>query len=155
MPPGLVGRPPSAAVPCHGRFRDEVEPVKTLSHPNIVRLLDHSALDAAPGDDARQYLVMPHAKGGDLSKAVDRYRGKLDDVLTVAIRIAGALQVGSEGLAVDRPFEKPGSVNPVVTQGSQEGRGLGCRPIGLRIAPPTRLHAAPLWQLPGHSCRAD
>jgi serine/threonine protein kinase len=75
-----------------GRFRDEVEAVKTLSHPNIVRLLDHSALDAAPGDDARQYLVMPYAKGGDLSKAVDRYRGKLDDVLTVAIQIARALQ---------------------------------------------------------------
>jgi serine/threonine protein kinase len=69
-----------------------VEAVKTLSHPNVVKLLDHSALDAAPGDDARQYLVMPHAKGGDLAKVMGRYAGKLDDVLTVAKQIALALQ---------------------------------------------------------------
>jgi serine/threonine protein kinase len=75
-----------------GRFRDEVEAVKTLSHPNVVKLIDHSALDAAPGDDARQYLVMPHAKGGDLAKVAGRYAGKLDDVLTVAKPIALALQ---------------------------------------------------------------
>jgi serine/threonine protein kinase len=42
--------------------------------------------------NTRQYLVMPHARGGDLAKVVDRYRGKLDDVLTVAQQIALGLQ---------------------------------------------------------------
>src|SRR3979490_1120365 len=32
------------------------------------------------------------------------------------------LDVGSEGLAVDRPFEKPWSANSVMAQGSPEGR---------------------------------
>jgi serine/threonine protein kinase len=81
-----------------GRFRDEIEAIKTLSHPNVVRLLDHSALDAAPGDDARQYLVMPHAKGSDLSKVADRYTGKFDDVLTVAKQIALATKSASRHL---------------------------------------------------------
>ncbi|MEH2505625.1 serine/threonine protein kinase [Bradyrhizobium sp. AZCC 1578] len=66
------------------RFRDEVTAIGTLTHPNIVKLLDHSALDATPGDESKQYLVMPYAKGGDLSDCVQRYRGALDDVLVVA-----------------------------------------------------------------------
>ncbi|MGJ4931586.1 protein kinase domain-containing protein [Bradyrhizobium sp. HKCCYLS2038] len=86
----------------HERFRDEVEAIKTLSHPNIVPLLDHSALDAVPGDDARQYLVMPRAKGGNLAKAVDRYRGRLDDVLTVAIQIAHGLQAAHAARIIHR-----------------------------------------------------
>ena len=86
----------------HERFREEVEAIKTLSHPNIVPLFDHSALDAVPGDDARQYLVMPRAEGGNLAKAVDRYRGRLDDVLTVAIQIAHGLQAAHAARIIHR-----------------------------------------------------
>jgi serine/threonine protein kinase len=75
-----------------GRFRNEVAAIKMLSHPNVIKLLDQSALDAPPGEAEKQYLVMPYAKGGDLSRVVARYRGALDDVLTVAKQIALALQ---------------------------------------------------------------
>jgi serine/threonine protein kinase len=89
----------------HGRFRNEIGAIKTLSHPNIVRLLDHSALDAAPGEDKRQYLVMPEAKGGDVSKVVERYRGALDDVLKVALQIALALQAAHAAGIIHRDFK--------------------------------------------------
>jgi serine/threonine-protein kinase len=42
----------------HERFRNEVEAIKSLSHPNIVRLLDHSALDVAPGDDGEMRIAV-------------------------------------------------------------------------------------------------
>ncbi|MBP1299891.1 MULTISPECIES: protein kinase domain-containing protein [Bradyrhizobium] len=86
----------------HERFRDKVDAIKILSHPNIVPLLDHSALDAVPGDDAQQNLVMPRAKGGKVTKAVDRYRGRLDDVLTVAIQIARGLQAAPAACIIHR-----------------------------------------------------
>ena len=48
------------------RFLAEVTACKTLLHPNIMRILDHSALDATT--DEKMYLVMPHMWGGDLAK---------------------------------------------------------------------------------------
>jgi serine/threonine protein kinase len=85
-----------------GRFHDEIAAVKILSHPNVVKLLDHSALDALTKDGAKQYLVMPYAEGGDLAKAAIRYFGKLDDVLMVARQIALALQAAHQAGIIHR-----------------------------------------------------
>ena len=49
------------------RFRNEIEAIKRLNHPNIIKLVDHSALDAKASGD-KQFLVMPIAHGGDLSR---------------------------------------------------------------------------------------
>jgi serine/threonine protein kinase len=53
------------------RFRREVEAIKRLTdpsthaaHPNIISLIDHSALDETAETD-KQFLVMPIAEGGD------------------------------------------------------------------------------------------
>jgi hypothetical protein len=45
------------------RFRNEVHAIATLEHPNVVQLIDNSALDALPSESERQYLVMPIAEG--------------------------------------------------------------------------------------------
>ena len=47
-----------------------------------------------------------------------------DDVAGTKCRDENLLDVGLKSLAVDRPVQKPRSVDPVVAQGSQEGGGL-------------------------------
>ena len=77
----------------HERFKREIEAIKTLSHPSIVRLIDHSALDDSNGQIEKQFLVMPVANGGDLSEPgrVDLYRNLIDGVIQVGKQIASAL----------------------------------------------------------------
>jgi serine/threonine protein kinase len=57
------------------RFRREIEAIKRLTdpdtyqaHPNIISLIDHSALDDTENPE-KQFLVMPIANGGDLTDA--------------------------------------------------------------------------------------
>lgn len=72
------------------RFLREVEACKTLSHPNIMAIIDHSALDQNPADDT-MYLVMPFAAGGNLEKRVALYKESTDSCIQVALGLAGAL----------------------------------------------------------------
>ena len=85
-----------------GRFASEVEAIKRLDHPNIVKLVDHSALEANPEETEKQYIVMPLAAGGDLSKVVGRYQGDLDKVLIVARQIAEGLKAAHDKKIVHR-----------------------------------------------------
>lgn len=81
------------------RFRREVEAIKRLTdpatrlaHPNVITLIDHSALDDA-NDADKQFLVMPIAHGGDLSAPgrLALYKDSIDAVLQVAKQLASAL----------------------------------------------------------------
>ncbi|MEQ1489191.1 MAG: serine/threonine-protein kinase [Terricaulis sp.] len=78
----------------HERFRAEVEAVKRLDHPNIIKLIDHSALDAdAATTETKQFIVMPFAGGGHLAKP-DRlalYQNNLDSTIIAALQLAEAL----------------------------------------------------------------
>ncbi len=85
-----------------GRFASEVEAIKRLDHPNIVKLVDHSALEANPEETEKQYIVMPLAAGGDLSKVVGRYQGDLDKVLVVARQIAEGLKAAHDKKIIHR-----------------------------------------------------
>jgi serine/threonine protein kinase len=79
----------------HERFRREVDAIKTLNHPSVITLIDHSALDDQSAAADGQFLVMPIAKGGDLSKP-DRlklYGSDLHAVLQVAKQVAAGLAV--------------------------------------------------------------
>src|ERR1043166_108996 len=51
----------------HARFRAEIQAIKRLDHPNVVKLVDHSALDAADSDAAKNFFVFPISPGGDLN----------------------------------------------------------------------------------------
>ena len=103
-----------------GRFRDEVEAVKTLSHPNVVKLLDHSALDAPPGDERGECPRHAARKGGDLAKVEGRYRGKLDEST-----VANKLHLPSRPpIRRDHPPRRQAGEHPLSRRGS---RDLGVR----------------------------
>ena len=75
------------------RFVREIEAVGRLQHPNIVRLVDHSALEQSSGDADKLFLVMPLARGGDLSDAerIANYKVNLDSTVAVAKQLAQGL----------------------------------------------------------------
>ena len=89
------------------RFEAEVAAVARLRHPNVIRLVDRSALDAADGDDARQFMAMPLAAGGALASRVKVYKGSLDGALAVARPLASALSAAHSAGIVHRDV-KPG-----------------------------------------------
>jgi serine/threonine protein kinase len=92
------------------RFRREIAAIKRLTdpethqaHPNIIPLIDHSALDytAAP---EKQFLVMPIANGGDLSDPgrIGLHKDSIDGVLQVAKQVARALSAAHAAGIVHR-----------------------------------------------------
>jgi serine/threonine protein kinase len=90
----------------HQRFRNEIEAIKKLHHPNVIRLIDHSALDD-PSSDEKQFMVMPIAAGGDLSSAgrLSLYPTSPDSIVVVAKQIAGALTAAHAAHIVHRDIK--------------------------------------------------
>jgi serine/threonine protein kinase len=93
----------------HDRFVKEVTACKTLVHPNIMRLLDHSALDADPSDKEKMFMVMPLMAEGSLEKRAAVYKNSLDSTLQVAISLAGALAHAHKNGIVHRDV-KPANI---------------------------------------------
>ncbi len=88
------------------RFRNEIDAIKCLDHPNIMKLVDHSGLDASARSD-KQFLVMPVAEGGDLSRS-DRlsvYKGSIEAVLKVAKQIASGLKAAHDADIIHRDIK--------------------------------------------------
>ncbi|TCW64260.1 serine/threonine-protein kinase [Burkholderia sp. SRS-25] len=86
----------------HARFATEVEAIKRLDHPHIIKLLDHSALDHDASGPSKQYLVMPIADGGDLEACVSRYKDNLDGTLIVARQLTAALRSAHDAGVIHR-----------------------------------------------------
>ncbi len=86
------------------RFDNEVEALRRLDHPGIVKLIDHSTDPAGPA-----YLVMPLAVGGDLSKRVQAFKDNLDGTVSVALSLAAALEAAHAGRIVHRDV-KPANI---------------------------------------------
>ncbi|MDE2141180.1 MAG: serine/threonine protein kinase, partial [Elusimicrobia bacterium] len=74
------------------RFVTEVKTCKKLAHKNIMKVIDHSALEAEGDDDEKMYLVMPHMKSGSLEKRAGLYKESMDSTLQVAAALADGLQ---------------------------------------------------------------
>ncbi len=91
----------------HQRFQNEITAIKRLEHPNIIKLIDHSALDDVNSNNDKQFLVMPIAEGKDLGKPsrYKLYSGALDSVLLVSITIAKALQVAHLANVIHRDIK--------------------------------------------------
>jgi serine/threonine protein kinase len=91
----------------HERFKAEIEAVKGLHHPNIIKLIDHSAL--ADGDQVpeKQYLVTPIANGGSLStpSRLSLYKGELGSVLQIAKQIGTALAAAHANKVIHRDIK--------------------------------------------------
>jgi len=91
------------------RFENEVTAITRLNHPNIVKLLDHSALDDQTGEESRQFLVMPEALGGDLSRRATAMKGSLDTTLIVAKQVTSALLCAHRAGVIHRDV-KPANI---------------------------------------------
>ncbi|MBO9101110.1 MULTISPECIES: serine/threonine protein kinase [unclassified Rhizobium] len=99
----------------HDRFRNEVEAVKRLNHPNIIKLIDHSALSSENTASEKQFIIMPYAESGDLSKRVDLYKGNLDSVLQVARSIAVGLAAAHEAGVIHRDIKPQNILFPTLS----------------------------------------
>jgi serine/threonine protein kinase len=93
----------------NSRFQNEVEAIKRLQHPNIIRLIDHSAFDGEDGET--QYLVMPIAEGGDLAhdRRLRLYTDNIDAVLSVSKQIALGLSTAHAAEVIHRDI-KPANI---------------------------------------------
>jgi serine/threonine protein kinase len=90
------------------RFRNELEALKRLNHPHVVKVIDHSDLsDVSPGQT--HYLVMPIALEGDAEKRLPLFKGNIENVVRVAIQLASALGAAHRAGVVHRDV-KPGNV---------------------------------------------
>lgn len=92
------------------QFLNEIEAIKRLTnpeshqaHPNVISLIDHSALDDT-GKPEMQFLVMPIANGGDLGDVgrLSLYKDSIDAVLQVAKQVAGALSAAHAAKIIHR-----------------------------------------------------
>jgi len=93
------------------RFRREIEAIKRLTdppagegHPNVIKLIDHSALDADAAAPDKQFLVMPIAAAGDLSDRgrISLYKNSIDAVVQVSKQLASALAAAHAAAIIHR-----------------------------------------------------
>ena len=93
------------------RFEREAKAVAALSHPHICRLYD---VGDAPNPDAQDkepvlFLVMEHLEGQTLADTLRKKPLPLDQVLRIAIQVAGALDAAHRAGIVHRDL-KPGNI---------------------------------------------
>jgi hypothetical protein len=69
-----------------------------------------------------------------------------DDVAGVERRGEDLLDVSREALAIDRPIEDAGRIDPVATQGSDEGQRLPVTVRDIRPEPRASCAPAPYWR---------
>ena len=84
------------------RFETEVRAVQTLSHPSIIRILDHDILDSDP------YFVMEYCKLGDLESYPLRDRSMIE-ILKIFQTVCAAVGEAHSKNIIHRDI-KPGNI---------------------------------------------
>ncbi len=85
------------------RFDREAKVISSLSHPNICTLFD------VGHDDGVDYLVMEHLEGESLQERLEQGPLPMDQVLSMGIQIADALDQAHKNGVVHRDL-KPGNI---------------------------------------------
>ncbi len=98
----------SASEEIKQRFEREAKVISSLSHPNICTLFD------VGHDDGVDYLVMEHLEGESLQERLEQGPLPMDQVLSLGIQIADALDKAHKNGVVHRDL-KPGNV--MLTEG--------------------------------------
>jgi tetratricopeptide (TPR) repeat protein len=86
------------------RFDREIAALAAVTHPGVVRYLDHGA-----SDDGATYLVMELVEGHDLAHRLTRGRLSVEETLDLAQRLVEALTAAHEAGVVHRDL-KPSNV---------------------------------------------
>lgn len=89
------------------RFRNEVDILRRLQDPHIVKLVDAQIQD--DGSDEESFLVMPIATNGDLDDRLPLYTDQIESVVKVALQIARALDHSHKAGVIHRDI-KPGNL---------------------------------------------
>lgn len=89
------------------RFQREIEALRRLDNPGIIKIIDHSPLD----DDGsvRPYIVMPLASEGDATKRLPLFTGKVENVVSVGLQVARSLAAAHQERIIHRDI-KPGNL---------------------------------------------
>ncbi len=91
------------------RFRQEIEALQRIAHPNVIKIINHSG-DPLENDASHKYwFVMPIAHGGNLEGRKGLYKDNLDSVITVALQLAEAL-VAAHAMGIVHRDVKPANV---------------------------------------------
>lgn len=90
------------------RFRVEIEALRKIDHPNVIKIVDHSG-EPAPGDVNHKYwFVMPIAQA-NLEERVGMYKRNLDGVLRVSMQLVDAL-IAAHALGIVHRDVKPANI---------------------------------------------
>jgi serine/threonine protein kinase len=89
------------------RFRTEIEILRRLQDPHIVKLVDAGVREH--GSDEDSFLVMAIAANGDLDDRLELYKDQIESVVTVALQVATALDHAHKEGVVHRDI-KPGNI---------------------------------------------
>jgi Tol biopolymer transport system component/predicted Ser/Thr protein kinase len=109
------------------RFEREAHAVAALNHPHICTVHD------VGHDGAVDFLVMEYLEGTTLAVRLERGRLPLDQTLTIAIQIAGALDKAHRAGIVHRDL-KPSNI--MLTKSGAKLLDFGLAKLNAREAPP-------------------
>jgi hypothetical protein len=87
----------------YARFKREVDIMRGLSHPGIIKIMDNGALEDC------YYYSMDHMPGGNLNRRLDRGKLSIDGSLHLFIPICDAMAYAHEQSVVHRDL-KPSNV---------------------------------------------
>ncbi len=90
--------------PFRQRFLNEIEAVRRIHHPAVVRMHEVGELD-----DGRIYLVMEYVRGPSLKRLLRRRRPELAELLPIASAVAEGLAAAHAHGVVHRDL-KPGNI---------------------------------------------